>query len=80
MYIHLTTEYTLVKFSFSNVSKFPVINLEVTQEKTKFPGLEMPQKIIIICYKSQLTKCFLTLKSIRPHRKLYQFLFHYLYS
>lgn len=44
MYIHLTTEYTLVKFSFSNVSKFPVINLEVTQEKTKFPGMEMPQK------------------------------------
>lgn len=33
MYIHLTTEYTLVKFSFSNVSKFPFINLEVTQEK-----------------------------------------------
>lgn len=46
MYIHLTIEYTLVKFSFSNVSKFPVINLEVTQEKTKFPGLEMPQKLL----------------------------------
>lgn len=57
MYIHLTTEYTFVKFSCSNVSKFPVINLEVTQEKTKCPGMEMPQKIIIIiCYKSQLTK------------------------
>lgn len=45
MYIHLTTEYTFVKFSFSSVSKFPVINLEVTQEKTKCPGMEMPQKI-----------------------------------
>lgn len=45
MYIHLTTEYTFVKFSFSSVSKFPVINLEVTQEKTKRPGMEMPQKI-----------------------------------
>lgn len=37
MYIHLTTEYTFVKFSFSSVSKFPVINLEVTQEKNKMP-------------------------------------------
>lgn len=55
MYIHLTTEYTFVKFSFSSVSKFPVINLEVTQEKTQEWRCHK-KFIIIICYKSQLTK------------------------